>query len=348
MSALKPYSCLQPLASIYEAITGLRERAYQVGLCNEYRAKLPVICVGNIIAGGSGKTSFAAYLAQGLLARGHRPVILSRGYKGQHKKPHRVRETDTVYEVGDEALMNFSALPREIPIVVSQERVAGAQYIEQQKFGNVIILDDGYQHYALARDVNLLMVDLSSARALENWQQGRLLPAGYFRETKKHGVKKADAILLLNKNDALNLAEPSKYLGEIDKPVFCIGYGSARLEDVHSGEVKPLTSLLNTEVSVACALADPQSFEDSLSKFGAQIVKRYIYPDHHYYTQNDWDRISVRPPVIVTEKDAIKLGKYINREALCFKLAREIAFKVEAHTSQFWQMIELKINKKSA
>lgn len=171
------------LSKIFWLVTEIRNWLFDKGLLKVTKVTLPVISVGNIHVGGTGKTPTVIFLASELKKQGLNPVVLSRGYKGRLKGPHLISDSDTYIDVGDEPIL--IRRKTKLPIVVSKNRVKGAKYIEKMKIGDVIILDDGFQHRWLFRDIDILILPSET---------GDLLPLGMLREDIKHKAR-ADIII---------------------------------------------------------------------------------------------------------------------------------------------------------
>src|SRR5476651_581149 len=152
----------------------------------QYRSSAKVVCIGNLTAGGAGKTPIAMEIARLLIARGARPVFLSRGYRGNREGPAFVAANDLATAVGDEPLLLASIAP----VIISRNRAAGAKFAEKNGF-DVIIMDDGHQNFSLAKDLSIVVVDAETG-----FGNNRMLPAGPLREPVAQGLKRADAIVI--------------------------------------------------------------------------------------------------------------------------------------------------------
>lgn len=272
------------------------------------QAPLHVISVGNLTVGGSGKTPFVLWLAQTLQERGHKVGILSRGYMGKNTGPTVVGTEGvslvTPTEVGDEPVM----LARRFPgvVIAGRDRIAGA-HLAHQRFGlEVVILDDGFQHRRLARDVNLLLH--SSIETRNTW----LLPAGPFREPFS-AARRADLVIIAKGDRQPAWARRIEKKG---KPVF---YGnlvaSVLINSVQREWYEvPLAALAGKQVLALTAIADPSSFYRALRAWEAEIAEVMEFPDHHAYTQADWKTISLLGQkfdlIVTTEKDLVKLEQF--------------------------------------
>lgn len=273
----KAYLLLLPLSWLYAVITAVRRLMYHLGIAKQHKLPVPVIVVGNISVGGTGKTPFTLLLCQLLQQQGWRPGIVSRGYGAAIKAPLLVSADATAAQVGDEPLL--LARRSGCPVVVCPKRVAAAQHLLAQTDCNIIISDDGLQHYALARDIEIVLID--GVRGLGNNQ---LLPAGPLRE----GRWRARAVdLVVANSDSHPLAD-----------------GVMRLQ---AGEPKALAGdarLQSKTVTLVAGIGNPQRFETTVLSEGYQITQRCFFVDHHQFSAEDFNGIV--GPVLMTEKDAVK------------------------------------------
>jgi|GEM_PF-1246718 len=291
------------LASLYGAIMRLRNALYDAKILISYRSHLPVICVGNATVGGNGKTPLVLFLASALKEMGYSPVILSRGYGGSVKGPHLVDlDIDTFSRIGDEPLM--MARRAICPVVIARNRVLGAKFIERRFPNSVIILDDGMQHRALDRALNLLCVAAGSEKEVAQFADGRLLPHGVLREDLRTSLKRADAIIWQSRSPQSPCAVPEGLLNSA-LPIF-----STRVAvELLSGSnivAPPVRCVLVTAVANADAVARSLKFLAPSIEIVAQInlndhsrsFERELQQAHTDYPDT---------PIIITEKDAAKL-----------------------------------------
>ncbi|HUG72785.1 MAG TPA: tetraacyldisaccharide 4'-kinase, partial [Steroidobacteraceae bacterium] len=185
--APRPHPALRPLTALYALVTGLRRGVYRAGLLRSTHPGVPVIVVGNLTAGGTGKTPLVLWLAEQLRARGRKPGIVLRGYGGRQRAPRVVRADDDAQQVGDEALL----LARRgiCPVAIGARRTAAAQLLADSGC-DLVIADDGLQHLALRRDLAIVVVD--GERGFGN---GSLLPAGPLRESSQR-LRSADVVVM--------------------------------------------------------------------------------------------------------------------------------------------------------
>jgi len=271
---------LQPLALAYGAV-GAARRA----LAEPYHAPVRVICVGNLVVGGAGKTPVVESLARFLAARGGRPHILSRGYSGTEIGPVAVDTArHSSAEIGDEPLL----LARAAPVWVARDRVAGARAAIAAG-ASCLLLDDGHQNPSLAKDLSLLVVD--GAYGVGN---GHVLPAGPLRESARAGLARADAIVLLGEDRN--------------------GLGAALAQPVlHASLVALNAEEFTGRDTVAFAgIGRPEKFFASLEAAGAKLSARRAFPDHHPYRESELQHLAGKARaagaiLVTTEKDWVRL-----------------------------------------
>ena len=280
-------ACLAPLASLYAWAATTRYRR-----ATPYRSRLPVICAGNFTAGGTGKTPLVLHLCERLLAMGHHPVALTRGYGGRHAGPHWVTNTDTADDVGDEALL----LVRRVPTLVARDRAEGARVIESRSEpASVIVMDDGLQNASLAKDFTIAMVD--GTRGLGN---GLVIPAGPLRAPLEFQLGLAGAVTVNGAGADGGIAEWLQH--RFNGPVL-------RCSTVAAGD----GSWLQGQRVVAWAgIGSPQRFFALLAAQGANVVDTVIFRDHQRLTPADAERLlelSQRhtAQLVSTEKDLARL-----------------------------------------
>jgi len=239
--------------------------------------------------------------------RGHSPAILSRGYGGSKRGPHRVTPQDSHLEVGDEAVLMAEA---GFPVFVSRKRVAGVKLIERDPAINLVILDDGFQHRALARVLDIVSVFVGSERAVNEFVAGQLLPAGLFREPRERGLQRAQIVVLSHRS----VQGPAK-LPEVDPRVLALLPESAAVfrSFLVPSVVTRLVGGQELSTRVVCALAaiaNPEGFFGSLETLGFRLIGRVSYPDHHVFNATELrELLEVHPThtFVCTAKDAVKL-----------------------------------------
>jgi tetraacyldisaccharide 4'-kinase len=274
---------LTPLSLIFRVIVSLRRFAYKSGIHRSTRVSLPVIIIGNITVGGTGKTPLVAWLAKYLQDKGYKPGIVSRGYGGQASSwPQQVRPDSDSAVVGDEAVL--LATNTGCPMVVAPDRVAAANALIEHSDCDVIISDDGLQHYALQRDIEIAVID-----GVRRFGSGFLLPAGPLRE-------------------------PTGRLQEVDL-VVVNGLGKGQEHqmrviqvDVRNlldhDKVRTMDDFRSQTVHAVAGIGNPERFFRSLKDAGLRVDPR-SFPDHARYRPEDI-RFGDNRPVLMTEKDAVK------------------------------------------
>lgn len=275
-------SSLLPLAALYGAVSRLRRRRL---VADARPLGVPVLIVGNIFVGGTGKTPLVAWLVAELSRRGHRPGIVSRGYGGQASEwPQDVNADSDPRLVGDEPVL-LAQRTRQ-PVVVAPDRVAAARRLIEQHGCDVIVADDGLQHYRLHRDAEIVVVD--AARQLGN---RRLLPAGPLREPPA----RLDEVDLVVANGGACAVTPH-------------GFELTPLHAVNlvTGEQRALTrEAFPSGVRAVAGIGHPRRFFDMLEVRGLDVQSR-AFPDHHRFSAADLTWGALDRPLLMTEKDAVK------------------------------------------
>ena len=272
---------LLPLAWIFAGLSALRRSAYRYGLFRSYRSSRPVVIVGNLTVGGTGKTPFVIWLAGRLRERGLRVGIASRGYGGAGGKARLVTDTDDATTVGDEALLLHRRL--RLPVAVADRRAEAVKLLEP--LTDVILLDDGLQHYALQRNLEIAVVD--GQRGLGN---GRLLPAGPLREPRSR-LGQVDAVVVNGPGFqwpgalAMNLV-----------PVTAVALAG--------GERRPLAAFTGRRVHAFAAIGNPARFFAMLRRLGLSLDEHPLL-DHAAIPEAALSHDDGQS-ILMTEKDAVK------------------------------------------
>jgi tetraacyldisaccharide 4'-kinase len=286
---------LWPLGWIFRLVVALRRGLYSTGILRRQRIPVPVVVVGNLTVGGTGKTPITAWLARQLMLRGHRVGVVLRGYGGRHSgAPRVVTASDDPVAVGDEALLHARRAAH--VVVIGADRVAAARLAAEQG-AEVIVCDDGLQHLRLARDYEIAVVD--AVRGLGNRQ---LLPAGPLREPAER-LERVDAVVLARRGagKAAPIHPRRPYVAEaLFEPGLAV--------NVLSGERRPLSSFQGAPVHAVAGIGNPEAFFASLAEAGLQVAGRAL-PDHATL-----DPQALPFPdgttVLMTEKDAVKCAQY--------------------------------------
>jgi len=273
---------LLPLSWLYGLVVVLRRNAYRLGLMRTRPAAVPVIVVGNITVGGTGKTPLVIWLADYLRGRGLRPGIVSRGYGGRAKHwPQQVRPDSDPATVGDEAIL--LAARTGCPMCVGPDRPAAVAALLAHTDVNIVISDDGLQHYALGRDIEIVVVD--GGRRFGN---GWLLPAGPLREPRSR-LKTVD-LLIVN--------------GEGRHGEHTMALGRPTVTSLDGRLEASLEALRAQPVHAVAGIGHPERFFEMLKAHGLSITP-HGFPDHHAFRADDL-RFNDDHPVLMTEKDAVK------------------------------------------
>ena len=316
---------LVPVSILYGGVSWIRNICYDCGLLPVYRGRIPVVSIGNLAAGGTGKTPAVDWLVKQFAERGKNAAILSRGYGGSLTAAAGiVARGDGRLELdaetaGDEPCLLAKRNP-DNPVVVARKRKNGIRLIEKSFGVDVIVLDDGFQHRAVARDFDLVLLD--DAAPLGN---GFPLPAGNLREFPR-GLKRAD-YLLLTRSVATGKAA---FCGI---PAVRARYQLAENALTLSGEFKSLTELSSLKLVAFAGIAHPESFFSALESVSQlSIVGKVDLPDHAQYDQNLMRRIHEAgrnaDAFITTEKDAVKLAPEMF-ERPCYQVPLVLDMKQE-------------------
>jgi len=325
----------------YGGAVRIRTLLYSKGLFNSNRLPCPVISVGNITVGGTGKTPLVMALAQGLMERGIPVVILSRGYKGNKPSGPLVSDGQTILlspeESGDEPFLMAQTL-KGVPILIGKDRFINGQ-IALQRFGvRGLLMDDGYQHLQLHRDLNILLVDSHIG-----FGDHHLLPRGILREPLAH-LRRAN-LFVLTKVENIDMCKPLEKLllqYHPSSPVFHSDYEPRGLVGPKE-EWDELHSLKGKKVLALSGVANPEYFSFLLKKCGMQIVSEAIFPDHHRFTNKDLASIEATSKgvdwIVTTEKDMVKLKK-LNIDSLPLRALR-IEMKIWEEEDFYKKIMEI-------
>ena len=304
------YWMLLPLSWLFAGIVSARRNLFERGALRRYQANVPVVVVGNITVGGSGKTPIAIWLALQLKQRGMRPGIVSRGYGGSvGRKPLRVTADSDPDTVGDEAVL--MAKRSACPVVVHPNRVGAAREICDLDV-DVIIADDGLQHYRLARNYEIAVID--GTRGFGN---GKLLPAGPLREPVSR-LKSVDRVLV-NKS----VMRSERAIRELPAGLAVTDFylKGTMVRSLDEREEAPLAKFAGRQVHAVAAIGNPGRFFTFLESHGMQVIA-HAFPDHSRLTENDL-RYDDGLDVLMTEKDAVKYANlFIER---CWYVPVEVA-----------------------
>jgi len=305
-----------PLSWLYRAVIWIRNNCFTSGIFKQKRLPCTVISIGNIVAGGTGKTPAVAAIAKLLHNQGFHVAILLRGYKRHSSEgitvvsdgENRLRSRE---ESGDEADMLARQLSN-IPIIVGKQRyLTGKAALDRFK-SDVIILDDGFQHRQLARDVDILTIDTT-----QPYGTGALLPIGTLREPIS-AIQRAN-IIILTRTDGIDTVDLKAELKQFapNTPILESVHQPTSLywlnqTDEHS--IMPIENLTGKRLLAVCGIGNPDAFFATLEKYNPEAVGLLAFPDHHVYTESDLQKIHEQKQqceaewVITTQKDEQKLA----------------------------------------
>ena len=299
---------LYPFSRIYGFVVKTRIFFYKKGILKCVRLPVPVISVGNITVGGTGKTPVVEYIARYLQAQGKRVAILSRGYAAS------IRQEDSFTDKGicnDEYLLFKENIP-DIPNILNKDRIKGGLEAIKRFQAECLVLDDGFQHLCLARDLNIVIID-----ALNPFGHEEIIPRGMLREPLK-GLKRADMIMLSHVDQCSRdkVVVLTNRLREITGavPVIETVHKPICLESTKDTTQLDINCLRGKRAFVFCAVGNPVSFRKSVENLGAEIAGFRVFPDHHVYTLSELQELnaeakSIKPDaIVITQKDRVKIG----------------------------------------
>lgn len=337
---------------LYSQLVNLKLFFYKKGMADIYTLPCHVISLGNITVGGTGKTPTALCLAAMIRDMGYRVVVLNRGYRAKWKGKIGVvsdgRKTYmTAAEAGDEAFLLAKNLPG-VPVLIGADRAQTGRYAVHKLKAEVVILDDGYQHWRLARDMDILLVD-----AINIFGNNYMLPRGTLREPLSH-IDRADVCLLTKVDQA-----PKQNCDTIKETISLYNDHAIIVESIHkprcfieiadwykgSGEGIPVEKMRGKKVTAVSGIGNPASFEQTIHDIGAVVVNSIRFPDHHDYSMLEMQNVMEKSAedgieaIIITDKDAVKIPPEIihsNRAVQVFVLSIEISFQAGAEQFKEW------------
>lgn len=316
----RPLAPLAPLAWLYRAVAeskrkkALREAAQPL--------PVPVVVVGNITAGGTGKSPLTARLVQLMKEQGWRPVILSRGYGGKSEEyPLEVTEGTPAGVCGDEPLM--LSLATGCPVVVDPDRLRGAHHAIEQQLGDILICDDGMQHYRLPRDLELAVFD--ARRGVGN---GALIPVGPLREPLDR-LNSVDFVILNGEPFPESGQSIARFAGVTHEDIHAMALEPSALININSGDTLPPEALHNRGVRAVAGIGNPSRFFETLKNLGARVTEK-PFPDHHHFRPEDlgfhrgeW--------LVMTAKDAVKCRGFAPDNAWMLTVEAKLSEPFEQH-----------------
>ncbi|OGT35919.1 MAG: tetraacyldisaccharide 4'-kinase [Gammaproteobacteria bacterium RIFCSPHIGHO2_12_FULL_37_14] len=322
------YFLLLPFSWLFYVVVAARRYFYRLGWMKTYYVPVPVIVVGNLTVGGTGKTPLVIEIARLLLEHGYRPGIVSKGIGGRrHRKPHWVQANDSVKEVGDEAILLIKNT--DCPLVIGVDRVAAVEHLLKQTSCNIVISDDGLQHYRLGRQIEIAVID-----GLRYFGNQQMLPAGPLREPLSR-IHQVDYVVI-NSNEHADIWEQEL---KNSLPVFNMQVEPIELVSLQNGHIKNnLLNFQNKKIHAVAAIGHPERFFRMLRKYSFDIIP-HRFPDHYHYQSSDLN-FTDSYPVVMTEKDAVKCS-FVKDERYWYL---KVAVKIE---KQFQENLLIQISKVS-
>lgn len=325
---IAPHLILSLLSFVYSFVVRARIILYRTNILKSTTVKRPVISIGNLTVGGTGKTPVAMALADLLKRSGIRPVIISRGYGRRGTDLAVVSDgtklLSTPLESGDEPYLMATRL-KSVPVIVCSDRVKAAAFAIDTFMPDCVILDDGFQHIRIKRDINIILID--GDRGFGN---GYLLPRGILREPLSRLV---DADIALVKGGRLNTADSSR-LGTMMLPLMHFDYAPTAFIDLTNDTNLSLdefrAAFSEKETLALCGIANPDSFIATLKTVGVSVTSKTFFPDHHDYTHGEIEAMknAGADVIVTTEKDGVKLKRLAHLlNVPLFALRVEAVFK---------------------
>jgi tetraacyldisaccharide 4'-kinase len=306
-------AALAPLGWLYCAVAALRGLAYRRGWLDSESAGVPVVVVGNLTVGGTGKTPLVLWLVAHLQRRGLRPGVAMRGYGGSGRDaPRRVRADSDPFEFGDEPVLLAGRAG--CPVVVGRDRVAAARMLALEYSCDIVVTDDGLQHYRLRRDCEILVVD-----GMRGFGNGRCLPAGPLREPRGRAAR-SDLVIVNagdGSGDGLHAGPGGDRRAAVaadDGPaMMCMALVPGDAVNLyHAGERRALETFRGERVTAVAGIGNPERFFAMLRNLGLDPATQ-VFPDHHRYSGSDLAGLPAGP-VLMTEKDAVKCRAWATAE----------------------------------
>lgn len=324
---------LVPLSVVYGAGVRLRNALYRRGILKSFHIGAPVISIGNLTTGGTGKTPLVEFVATQLAADGRRVCVLTRGYRRQSSGRVVVSDYDKVLAdvsaAGDEALLLAERLRGRVAVIADANRVAAASWAIENLHSNVFILDDAFQHQRIWRDLNILTVDAANA-----WGNRKVLPAGILREPIKELIR-ADCAVITRANESPHVDQLRHAISQVSPETLVF------TSQMKSFEARPLKTVSHSfesftnhasPVAAFCGIGNPESLFSLLRRQGHKLSYTRAFADHYSYRQSDIDGLIKdaigrgAKAVVTTAKDAVKIES-LDFEIPCFVI--DIAIEID-------------------
>ncbi|MDR0351692.1 MAG: tetraacyldisaccharide 4'-kinase [Puniceicoccales bacterium] len=337
-------SLVWPLSYLFALIVKIRKMMYENKILTSFSLGCPVIVVGNLTVGGTGKTPVTEMLAKKLLKKGRKVAIISRGYKSKkdplikrffrwmtHRNPPppKIVSNGTSLllcseKAGDEPFMLARNLPG-VPVIVDKDRVKAGNYAIKTFGADVLLLDDGFQYFRLSTNMQWLLIDRTNP-----FGNGKLLPCGILREPTSH-INRASCVIITKSDDKADakLEKTIRTYNQTAKIIYC-RHTPKHLVNLKDNSIKPLDHLKNKRVAVFSGIAMPDSFENFIKTTGGHVVHRRRFLDHHRFLIGELERMDenasyVRADVIVTtEKDSVRVDEKFEFSIPAYYLRVEI------------------------
>ena len=318
---------LLPLTGLFWLLSSIRKLLFKLGIKQQVPSKLPVIVVGNISVGGTGKTPFVIYLVELLKQQGFKPAIVSRGY-GADKQSNKNQDLPFPRLVSSELATNLTGdepkllhLRTQCPVVISPDRAQAVQFIHDNTDANVVISDDGLQHYKMARDIEIVLLD-----AQRMFGNGWLLPVGPLRELPSR-LKSVDLTLINSGSAVVNTHNEKDYQLSADMAYNLLNPTNKLTLNNRDKQ--------SNKVHLVSGIGNPQRFLTTVETFGYKVESTLWFADHHNFTAADFDKFTTDDIIVMTEKDAVKCQAFAKANWFVLPISAVISNKVEQ------QLIEL-------
>lgn len=317
---------LRPLSFLYDQVVGVKNNLFDRGVFGVFKAPVPVISIGNLTVGGTGKTPITDYCLKSLVADGRKVAVISRSYRADASAPCLVdiEHPFAARYFGDEPVLLAQANPQ-VKVYVGPSKWRTARYSTEVHKYDLLIVDDGFQHRRLHRDLNIVILD--ATESLSNYE---VLPEGRARESWA-GIQRADVLILSKCNlatqDALQALEAKL---PKDKEVLYFGYEIQKCQNVKTGQTMNRTELQGKKLFLVSAIARPDVFEKMMGEIGEVSKHSLHFRDHHQYTAQDVKKIteafelSGADMLITTGKDAVKLRHLFNDASLLWSTSLDV------------------------
>jgi tetraacyldisaccharide 4'-kinase len=315
------------LSFVFLMAVFLRVFLYRAGIFTTQKLNCKVVSVGNLTVGGTGKTPLILAMAKQFRDLGERVVVISRGYKGRKK------EKITIASQGDGPLVSWEEVGEEpflladrcegVPVLVGKNRYEVGRFALENFRPTVILLDDGFQHLKLFRDLNVLLIDCTAP-----FGNGYLLPRGPLREPLSH-IKRASAIVFSRVSQSKNLQQIKQKIEPWieEKPVFHLNFFPMGFVSIGTKKEEDLTLVKGKKILAVSGIGNPFNFHQTLLKLGPQEVLEKVFPDHYFYSRRDFKKIldagKGMDCIITTEKDGVKLERFLGKGSSLWALRIE-------------------------